>query len=233
MLQSMYPTAEVPGSVELPADATYWMPKRSELGDEGIGFFRDVWTIIDVPLRNARELIRTERQLATAVSEVAQTAEDFNRLAGIVEYGLDDDDYEVDISPVERARLDPVLHEEPQLEGLEVGVAGLVLALGAVGMVPAASCRGHCIERPWSPRPVVYVATTEYRARALADLIKPTGCRFGIDSTRHDLLVVAGRSIEDTMALAEAVLAARQTFVQPRSARSRSRSASGVQEALF
>jgi hypothetical protein len=228
----MYPTAEVPGSVELPADATYWMPKRSEVGDEGIGFFRDVWTIIDVPLRDARELIALERRLATAVSEAAETAQDFDRLARIVELGLDDDD-DADIAPAERASLEPVLYDMPPLDSLELGVAGLVLALGAVGMIPAASCRGHCTGRAWSPRPVVYVATTQYRAQALADLIGPTGCRFGIDTARPDFLVVAGRSIEDTMNLADAVLAARQSFVQARSERSGGRWLPAPQEPLF
>lgn len=229
MLQGMFPTTEASGSIELPTGATYWMPKRSEIDEEGIGFFRDVWTIIDVPLRDARELAETERRLATAIADLAATAEDFDRLAGVVETGLGDD--RPDLTPAERGALEPFVSDEPPLDGLELGVAGLVYALGAVGMVPAASCRGHCGSRAWSDGPVVYFATTQYCASALADLIKRTGCRFITDPARSDLLVVAGRSIEDTMNLAEAVLEARQHFVQP--GPRRARSARGAQEPLF
>ncbi len=199
MLLGMFPTTEVSGTVELPAAATYWKPKRSELGDEGLGFFRDVWTIIDVPFDHARELSREERRLATVVSDLAMTAEDFDRLARVVEAGL----YaESEVTSAERAVLSPLIDDEWRFDGLELGVAGLVCALGAVGIVPAASCRGHHGGRAWSTRPVVYFAATRDRAGALADLIEPTGCRFGIDPERPDLLVVAGRSVEDTMALA-------------------------------
>ncbi|RFU21036.1 hypothetical protein D0Z06_13220 [Geodermatophilus marinus] len=231
MLWGMFPRTEVSGTVQLPAAATYWMPKRSEIDEEGIGFFRDVWTITDVPFGEARSMVREERRLATAVADLAETPEDFDRIAHVVETGLDGD--REDVGPAERAVLEPVVSEEPPLDGLELGIAGLVYALAAVGMVPAASCRGHCDERAWSDHPVVLFAATRYRAQALAGLIEPTGCRFDIDPARPDLLLVAGRSIGDTMSLAEAILAARQTFIQSRPARSRGRTAPAVQDPLF
>lgn len=86
-------------------------------------------------------------------------------------------------------------------------------------LIPAASCRGHPGDHAWSDVPVVLSATTEYRARALQPLAEATNCRFGIDTARPELLAIQGRSILDTMALADAVLASRRTFVQPRQPR--------------
>ena len=110
------------GTVELPTGATYWMPKLSEMDEEGIGFFRGVWTIIDVPLSAARKLADTERRLATAVADLAATAEDFDRLAGVVETGLGDD--RPDVTLVERATLDPLVSDESPLDGLNLASPG-------------------------------------------------------------------------------------------------------------
>lgn len=51
-------------------------------------------------------------------------------------------------------------------------------------------------------------------------LAQAANCRFGIDTARPELLAVWGRSILDTMSLADAVLGSRNTFVQPRPPRS-------------
>ncbi len=67
--------------------------------------------------------------------------------------------------------------DEPgALADLELSVAGLVCALATVRIIPAASCRGHTGQRPWSEVPVVLFATTEYSARALQPLVEATGC---------------------------------------------------------
>ena len=51
----MIPQFDPGGHADLPPEATFWMPDRSELDDEeGIGYFRDVWTISDVPVSDAR-----------------------------------------------------------------------------------------------------------------------------------------------------------------------------------
>jgi hypothetical protein len=217
----MFPTSFPSGSRTIPGDATFWMPKPEDIDIDGIGaFFHDTWLIKDVPVREARRLVQEERRIAAVVGHLANTAEDFDRLAHAVEDGYDPDEPGGghDISPNERAELGEFMLSNmvPALESLELGVAGLVYALATVRIIPAASCRGHPGNRAWSDVPVVLFATTEYRARALQPLVESTDCRFGIDPARPDLLAVTGRSILDTMALADAVLGSRRTFVRPR-----------------
>jgi hypothetical protein len=202
------------------------MPKPEDIGDDGIGaFFHDTWLIKDVPVREARRLRQEERRIAEIVDHLANTAEDFDRLAHAVEarYDPDEPDGSYDLTAAERAKLGEFLpeneDEDTALDSLELGVAGLVYALATVRIIPTASWRGHPGPRAWSDVPVVLFATTEYRARALQPLVEATDCRFGIDTARPDVLAVTGRSILDTMALADAVLESRQTFVRPRPSR--------------
>jgi hypothetical protein len=216
----MFPTSPPEGSTTIPSDATFWMPKPEDIDEEGIGcYFRETWLIKDVPVRTARRLREAERRIAEAVGKLAATAEDFDRLAHAVEdYDPDEADEDYDLTDTERAALHDFMSDDA-LDSLEIGVAGLVYALATVRIIPAASCRGHPGDRAWSDAPVVLFATTEYRARALQPLVEATGCRFGIDTSRVELLAVRGRSILDTMQLADAVLESRRTFVQPRALR--------------
>lgn len=222
----MFPTSPAAGSITIPSDATFWMPGPEDIAEDGIGaFFHDTWLIKDVPVREARRLRQAERRIAEIVSQLATTVEDFERLAHSVENGYDPDQPGggYDLTAAERAELGEFLakHEDEgtALDSLELGVAGLVYALATVGIIPAASCRGHPGPRAWSDGPVVLFATTEDRARALQAFVEATDCRFGIDPARRDLLAVTGRSILDTMGLADAVLEFRHTFVRPRQSR--------------
>lgn len=225
------------GSITIPDDATFWMPKPQDIDEEGIGcLFRGTWLIKDVPVREARRLRQEECRIAEVVGNLAATAEDFDRLAHAIEDGCDPDvSAEQVLSSTERAALDGFVSDDESaaLDSLELGVAGLVYALATVRIIPAASCRGHPGDRAWSDAPVVLFATTEYRARALQPLVEATGCRFGIDPARQDLLTVQGRSILDTMALADAVLGSRHTFVRPRPSRGHRPVRAHDQERLF
>lgn len=111
-----------------------------------------------------------------------------------------------------RSALAPYLTGEPALEGLEVGVAGLVYALSAAGMFPAASCRGHADPASWSAVPVVMFAADRGHAEALQPLVESSRCGFDLDPIRPELLVINGRSVEDTLRLGRAVLASIETF---------------------
>jgi hypothetical protein len=218
----MIPTSSLSGSVTIPDEATFWMPRPEDIGDDGIGVYvHDTWLIKDVPVREARRLRQEERSVAEVVGHLATTAEDFDRLASAVEegYGSGELDEDYSLTAAERAVFDKFLTkgEITPLNALELGVAGLVYALATVRIIPVASCRGHPGGRAWSEVPVVLFATTEYRARALQSLVEVTGCEFAIPAVEPDLLAVMGRSILDTMALADAVLKSRHTFVQPRS----------------
>jgi hypothetical protein len=211
----MFPISALSGSTTIPSDATFWMPKPADIDEEGVGgFFRGTWLIKDVPVRDARQLMQRERRVAGIVGDLAATAEDFDRLARAAEDGYSG----YVLTAAERAALDDFLTEDEgaALESLELGVAGLVCALATVRIIPVASCRGHPGDRAWSDCPVVLFATTERRATALQPLVEATDCRFGIDAARPDLVAVQGRSILDTMALADAVMRSRHTFVQHR-----------------
>ena len=98
------------------------------------------------------------------------------------------------------------------LESLEAGVAGLVYALSAAGMFPAASCRGHADPDAWSAFPVVMFAADRPHAEALQPLVESSRCGFDLDPVRPELLVVKGRSVEDTLRLGRAVLASVKVF---------------------
>jgi hypothetical protein len=223
----VFPTSSLSGSITIPSEATFWMPKPEDIDEDGIGaYFRGTWLIKDVPVREARQVRKQERRIAEIIGRLATSAEDFDRLASVVEGGYDPDetDERFHLTAAERTELDEFLsvdedNDAAGLDSLELGVAGLVYALATVRIIPAASCRGHPGDRAWSDAPVVLFATTEYRARALQRLVAATNCRFDIDTARPELLAVAGASILDTMALADAVLESRHTFVRSRPSR--------------
>jgi hypothetical protein len=209
------------------------MPKPDELDEEGFGYFRDTWLIKDVPVGEAQGITVVERRIAEVVGELADTADDFERLARVAEFGgIDDPAY--DLSERERGALAEVVSDIPELGGLELGVAGLAHALATVRILPAASCRSH-LERSWSDAPVVLFAATEFRAKALQPLVEGSGCTFTLDENRPELLVVRGLSIANTMALADAVMENRKKFVQHRAPDQRQsrREPQSVQESLF
>lgn len=221
MGSSVFPVSTPSGSVAIPGAATFWMPKSEDINEEGIGsYFRDTWLIKDVPVHEARQLRNKERRSAEIVGRLAATAEDFDRLAYAVEGGYDpaETDESFYLTATERVELDEFLTEGDSvgLESLELGIAGLVYALATVRIIPAASCRGHPGNHAWSDAPIVLFATTEYRARALQPLVEATNCRFLIDPVRPELLAVTGPSILETMALADAMLESRRSFVRPR-----------------
>lgn len=216
----MFPVAtRVLGTTTVPDGASFWMPKGSDITEEGIGYFRDVWLIKDVPVSYAREVIQHERRIATVVGDLANTAEDFDRLARAVEReALLEGEGEIgELTGHERTALAESAVDGSELDGLEVGIAGLVYALATVRIIPGASCRGHVGDTAWSDVPVVLFAATAHRAQALQPLVEGTGCRFSIDDARPDLITVAAPSILNTMALAEGVLESRGAFVRARS----------------
>lgn len=192
------------------------MPEEWEIdSDEGIGFFRDVWTIVDVPSSDAQLVIERERVLICAIDSLVTTPEDFDRLARCVEHWDPEEvDDEYVASSAERSLMVSAIGDADSAEvgGLELGVAGLVYALASVGMVPTASCRGHTGDRPWSDSPVVLFAACERDVRVLEPLVQEAGCVFDIDPSRAELLVVGAPSVRNLMSLAQAVLDAGDRF---------------------
>lgn len=94
----------------------------------------------------------------------------------------------------------------PYFEDLELGVAGLVMALTTFGCITAASCRGHSGKRLWAPFPLVFFAADRQLTQRLQPLVAATGCGFDIDDERPHLLWVGGPSIRHASALAHLIL---------------------------
>lgn len=203
----MIPTAHVELTPELPATATFWAPNPSDIGDEGFGFFRDVWDIVKVDPRAAAEMIAVEASIADVVADLAHNDEEFDLLARAIEDGDASDER---LQPSHHSALKSLVAEGddqmPPLDGLELGVAGLVYALSAVGCFPAASCRGHPGAHAWSRAPVVLFAGHRQQCEVLTPLVGLSQCGFDIDPARPDLLIVSAASIVEMMQLAVAVL---------------------------
>lgn len=207
----MYPTADIELDPTLPARAEFWVPEPEDIDDyEGFGLFHDVWPIIGVSVAEATAVAGKDKLLCQVVGSLARNAADFDVLAAVIETGSTDEDDEITAGHL--AALAPYLTGMAALEGLEAGVAGLVYALSAAGMFPAASCRGHPDPDSWSPVPVVMFAADRVHAEALQPLVESSGCGFDFDPVRPDLLVVKGRSVEDTLRLSGAMLASIEDF---------------------
>jgi hypothetical protein len=204
----MYPRTDIELNAELPSTAEFWAPGPDDIDEEGFGYFRDVWPIVGVPEDEARQMLRKDRVASSFVSELASTEAEFDAIARVLETGVSE--YAEDLSAAKRAALGPYIaadEDDPvPLDGLDVGVAGLVYALSAAGAYPAASCRGHHQNHSWSDVPVVLFAIDQCRANVLVSLVEDAGCGFVMDPARPELLVVCSTSIEGTIALAEAVI---------------------------
>jgi hypothetical protein len=207
----VYPTADVEIDPSLPARAKFWAPDPEEIDEyEGFGLFQDVWPITDVSVDEAIGVAREDGLLCRIVGGLARDAADFDVLAAAVETGsVGEDD---DITADSLTALAPYLAGRAALEGLEAGVAGLVYALSAAGMFPAASCRGHPDPDSWSTVPVVMFAADRIHAEALQPLVESSGCGFDLDPVRPEFLVINGRSVEDTLRLGRAVLGSIELF---------------------
>ncbi|MEU7872816.1 hypothetical protein [Dactylosporangium sp. NPDC049140] len=202
----MIPVVDFDPNPELPREATFWMPSEQ---DRALGYFHDMWEIGDVSREDAMSAVDTERSAITALDLLAPDAETFEVMARVLEaYGTElppeDDPADLEMFDLLAAHTSIGMGE---LEGLEIGVAGLSLALSAIGCVPAASCRSHTGEHSWSYAPVVIFATSRSRAEWLQPLAARCDCGFEVDAARPKLLAVVARSVTDMNRLAATMLA--------------------------
>jgi hypothetical protein len=188
------------------------MPERDEITEEGFGGFRGTWLIGHVRVAEAETVVRHEAEIIRWLDSTANDAQTFEVLATAIEH----QDVESLPDSVRTPALDEALKryildggEGGPLGGLEIGVAGLTVALSALRCLTAASCRGHASTRSWSPWPVVFFAAPQWRLERLAELIASEQC--GLESTR-DMFTVYGASIRDTHRLAKRLLAERAAF---------------------
>ncbi len=195
--------------IPLPPDT---MPDRDDVTEEGFGGFRGTWFIGRSLLEETEDLLRYEGEVIDLLDRSSETPEDFERFANAVEGGeggdLPDRLSEIFASSglAELADWDGDL---PPLQGLEIGVAGLIYALSSIRCLTAASCRSHVEERSWSDCPVVFFAAPGWRAQILADLVSSADC--GMDAERG-MLKIFGSSIRKTHGLARLIVEERGRF---------------------
>lgn len=201
----MYPRADVVLHPEIPVGAEFWTPTPEDIDEEeGFGYFRDVWPILDVTAEHAQNVVSKDRHLSTLVAGLATNGMEFEILASVLETGSGEDEEEITSEQL-RALADHLPAAE-ELEGLELGVAGLAYALAAAGMYPAASCRGHVEADAWSSLPVVLFVADRSHAEVLQPLVRDSQCGFTLDPVRPDFLAIISASIEEMLVLAQHIL---------------------------
>lgn len=229
----MIPTVAPCWSKTVPHEASFWVPRADEIGEEGFGWFRDTWYVGRARVRDVRSLLAAEETLIDIVDRLSEDADSHEELAAAIE-SLGTDSLPEWISEEDRRAVEAAYAFDGMFGGLELGVAGLVYALNAVpGVRTAASCRGHSGAAAWSAGPVVLLAADKPRCDRLAELLPDSGCGFAIDGSRPELISIMGRSIRDTHRLAERVTDNIPTFRESRQSVRRRRRPGSDQPALF
>jgi hypothetical protein len=197
----------------LPDAAQLWRPSAAEREDSIGAFFDPTWVAEFVSEAGAHYVSELERTLVGYADAAAQNADEFEDLLCAFEWPDP-----TSISEEVFGRLSAEAVEQlqddmpPDLGGYDLGVAGLVTALGAARIVTSASCRGHSEPHSWAEYPVVYMAMDESQAAVLQPLVRRTGCGFQVDDARPQLVIVAACSVSDAMELGELVLDELQQF---------------------
>src|SRR6266567_8365943 len=142
----MFPTSPLSGSITIPREATFWMPKPEDIDEEGIGsLIRGTWLVKDVPVREARQLGQEERRIAEVLGNLAATAEDFDRLAHAVEDGYDPDnpDERYALTSTERTALGDFLSDD---ETAALDSSKSESRVWSTRLLPCASFRPQAVE---------------------------------------------------------------------------------------
>ncbi|MFD7884893.1 hypothetical protein ACFV3N_20935 [Streptomyces bauhiniae] len=206
----MIPIVEYTPVSELPAQASFWMPTEDDIpDDEGLGYFRDVWMILNEPIDCSRRVIETEKAFIEIADRVAKSEEEFEIVSRILETGdierLNSTSFRNAFGTKELNIVDwSESDDPPPLGNLELGVAGVAYALSTIGAVPVASCRGH--KDGWSDLPVVYAAIDEQRARWLQPIVQDSECGFHIGLNREEFLAIEGPSVRHMNQMAHRIL---------------------------
>jgi len=212
---AVIPRAEVEIRIAIPS-GPLWTPRGDEIDDEGFGGFRGTWAIVRPWLRDARRIVHADAELVAVADSASTDAEEFDAVARALEHGEPDD------VPEGLAGAAAVLEAidahtddlgEP-LDGLELGVAGTVFLLAALGCYPAASCRGH--PGGWSPYPVIFLAADDHRASVLGDLAAAHGCGLEAEGSRPNLLCLYSQSVLEMTELAQDIYEHRADFPRKR-----------------
>jgi hypothetical protein len=156
-------------------------------GAEGFGPFRDTWCVAGATLDDAQVVIAAEEETLQSLDTRARGVAEFNELCRELERNANGPGNAV------------------LFRGLEIGVAGLVTVLNALGMPTAASCRGHPDKYAWSEFPVVRFVAERARADCLFEISRRRAeCGFVKES--DDTLTMWFRSTDDANMFARHLL---------------------------
>jgi hypothetical protein len=190
------------------------MPRRKEIPEEGWGGFRDTWYLGQISPSEAREAVAYEQEALDRLDYASSNQKEFELLAYALEWGETIDLPSALLEKFNNHGLKELMRDPDDfspLGGLEIGVAGLVHALAAVGCVTAASCRWHG-ERSWSDCPVVVFAAPAWKIGTLTELFRENGC--GLVGDRG-LLWVEAASVADLHSLAGRIIKTRSRLRKP------------------
>jgi len=185
----------------IPPSASFWTPTAVELEEDGApGDFHDS-ELVHTDASEAEEVLVAERIAIEFLDATYPSAREFDDAASAIEF--EKPDIPSDDAP-------PFMTELVWygVNGLELGVSGLVHALNAAGIVTSASCRSHNQSHyPWSDYPIVVFAANREKLISLQPLVAASGCGFEIDDVnRAHLIAVIAPSVLEMMALGRAVL---------------------------
>jgi hypothetical protein len=138
---------------------------------------------------SAANALAKERELVAEADERSESAEQFEQL-------LTDAEAE---------------HRDDESSPLDLGVAGLVLALNAAGFATASSCRQHVGGAPFGDCPFVYTTGDDRRIEVLLRLARDVGAGL-TEGAPGEGFVVYGPTVRVLMSLAARIVDARWAF---------------------
>lgn len=205
----MIPLTRIEPCFEVPTGAR--LPDEDEVSEEGFGFFRGVWLIGRTPADEIDAIAAWETGAVDAVSRCASTPEDFDRIARVLEDQTFDEPVDLErdydfLTPGVRSILEPHLADAAEmLDGLDLGMASLVLVLNTAGFMTAASCRGHVGSTAWTESPVVHLAGERGHLLALRDDVLAVGGGLERSGNGKGLVRLCLPSVSSAMELAHRV----------------------------
>lgn len=204
----MIPSYDVNLDATIPNGTSYWTASAEELDEHGTpGDFHDT-ELIRTDIAEARSVVEAELVAIQYLDAQCSSAAEFDELASDIEFEIPD-------MPSEEAP--DFITQTASWYGvnqLEIGVAGLVYALNAVGIVTSASCRSHHQgHQPWSNYPVVVFSANREQLRLLAPLVAAARCGFERDEVdRSHLMAIVSTSVVDMNVLASSILNVADAF---------------------
>jgi hypothetical protein len=194
---------------EVPMDAR--LPHDDEVDEEGFGFFRGVWVIGPTPFDEIGAIAAWETGAVDAVGRCAATPDEFDSIARVLEYQVFDEPVDLardypGLTPGARSILEPhIVDAAEMLDGLDLGMASLVLVLNTAGFMTAASCRGHVGSTAWTESPVVHLAGERGHLLALRDDVLAVGGGLERSGNGKGLVRLCLPSVSSAMELAHRV----------------------------